>query len=264
MKNALYPQRILTAIICCLIIFVGCASPPRVKNKVEVPEITATPIPTPTSVVRENSPSAVFVNDTFYRLFESRQSYVPELDNLWVYLGEIQSTLPTYENPNDNFQANREIVGSKIYHSYEGCIPVTDFGNDYLGEEVIGDSIIAVIKGHRYLYLSDEANAEVEKIFDAVKRPSLLVDGVMYSLMSTWGRVEFKLDDNYTFLGTVTGAVSLYEMPTENFQANRDVVVGAKVYKLPQGEINDVAAISGDKKCYYYKALPLAQGFGQN
>jgi len=222
------------------------------NNEKQLPGIPKPSAPRPS--LQWALPPAVFVNDKYYQAFEGRQQYVPHLDDNWVYLGDIRSAVPGYESPTTNFQANQDIIGAEIYHAQEGRILFAHLGDDYLGEEVIGDSIIVVFEGQRSVYISDEVRAEVQKIMDAVKRHSLLVDDVMYSLMATLGGGYSSLND-YIFLGEVRSAVSLYEFPTENLQANRDIVVGAKVYKLPPGDTNDIVVISPDGTRYCYKHL---------
>ena len=251
-KNILYFKYAITAII-SLVMFAGCASPYEVKQEAQVLETTLLPFPTAQEPMRCVAPSAVFVNDSYYRLFEARQHIVPKLDNLWVYLGEVQSTVPGYESPTENFQVNWEgAIGAKIYHTHEGRVPVHDLGDDYLGREVIGDSIIVVFSENRYLYLSEETYSKVEEIFNSVKRSSLLIDGILYSLIRTGG--NFYLNDTYTFLGKVTSTISLYESPTENLQANRDIMFGLDVYKTPSEALNDIV-VFGNGTCYFYRLL---------
>jgi len=155
-------------------------------------------------------PPAVFVNDTYYQVFENRQTVVPLIDDTWAYLGEIQNTVPGYESPIEKFQSNGDIIGAAIYHSYEGHIPITTTTwGDPLEEEVIGDSIIVVLRGQRYLYISEDVRADAFKISDAVVRHSLMVNEVIYSLMGISSDCDSLLDDSYIFLGEVTSAAPI-------------------------------------------------------
>ena len=201
---------------------------------------------------------AIFVNDTYFRIFADRRQNVPDLDDTWVYLGNIDSATPEWESPAENFQTNEEsMMGAEIYRSFEGRIRIAaGTWGDPLDEEVIGDSIIADIEGTRSLYISEEAYSEVIKVMDAAVRQSLMVDGVVYSLMSVSGGESSSVPDSYIFLGEVMSAVPMREFPTENLQANRDSVVGAQVYRLPPGGNNDIVVFFTPVSRFYYKHLP--------
>jgi hypothetical protein len=208
--------------------------------------------------IRWDAVPAVFVNDTYFRIFENRQHTVPYLDDTWVYLGDIQSAAPGWESPTQNFQTNNEqMIGAEIYHSSECRIPITNSTwGDPLEAEVIGDSLIVIFEGLRLLYISEETHDEAIKVMDAVERHSLMVDGVMYSLMGSAGGRDFILDDRYVFLGEITSAVPIDEFPTDNLQANRDIVIGAKVYRMPPDENNDLVVFFTQNSRFYYKHLP--------
>ena len=211
----------------------------------------------PSPEMRTAAVPAVFVNDTYFRIFDDKQHIVPDLDDTWVYLGSIQSSAPGWGSPAQNFQTNNELMmGADIFHSYEGHIPITNsVWEDPLNEEVVGDSIIVVFEGMRILYITEEAHTEAYKVMGAVERHSLMVDGVIYSLM---GSRSGNIPDGSVYLGEITSAVPIDEYPTENLQANRDVVVGMKVYRLPPGDINDVIVLFSDSysSYYFYKQLP--------
>ena len=208
------------------------------------------------SVMRWVHLPAVFVNNTYYQIFENRQPNIPELGERWVYLGDIQSTVPAYKSPAENFQTNHGMIGARIYHAHDGRIPVTtSTWGDALDEEIIGDSIIVVYEGQRFLYISEEAHAEAVKIMDSVERQSLLIDGVMYSLMATEFGGSFSVD-SYIFLGEVKSAVPLYELPKENFQTNREIIVGARIYRLPPDAIDDIVVFHRYGSRFYFWALP--------
>ena len=202
---------------------------------------------------------AVFVNDTYFRIYDDRQDVVPELDDTWIYLGSIQSSALGWEPPTQNFQTNNDLmIGAEIFHSYEGHIPVTNsVWNDPLNEEVVGESIIVVFEGKRILYITEKAHTEAYKIMGAVERHSLMVDGVIYSLM---GSRSGGIEDNCIFIGEIASAVPIDEYPTEHLQANRNIVVGMKVYRLPPGEINDIIVLFSESfnSYYFYKDLPGA------
>ena len=202
---------------------------------------------------------AVFVNDTWFRIFENRQHIVPDLDDTWVYLGNIQSSVPGWESPSMNFQTNDEsMIGAEIYHSSQARIRITNTAwNDPLNEEITGDGIIVVFNGLRLLYITEETQSRVTDVMNKAARHSLMLDGVLYSLMATAGGGGFFLTDNHVFLGEVASTVSLNEYPAENLQANREIVVGARVYRLPQNENSDIVVFFNTDTRFYYKHLPL-------
>jgi hypothetical protein len=73
--------------------------------------------------------------------------------------------------------------------------------------------------------------------------------------MATAGGGDFPIGDDHIFLGEVTGAVPMGEFPTEHLQANRDTVVGAEVYRLPDGENSDIVVFVSANARFYYKHL---------
>ena len=215
-----------------------------------------------TSETRWAAVPAVFVNDTYFRIYADELHHpIADLDNTWVSLGTIQSAVPGWEPPTQNFQTNNEaMIGAEIYFSSEGRIPITNSAwGDPLDEEIVGEIVIVVFEGSRLWYISEEAHSEVIEVMNAVVRHSLMVDGVIYSLMATAGGGGFSLSDDHIFLGEVASAVPMDEYPTENLQANRDSTVGAKVYRLPQGENSDLVVFFFPDARFYFKNLPGAE-----
>jgi len=212
-----------------------------------------------TSEMRWAAVPAVFVNDTYFRIYadELYQPF-PDFDDSWIYLGNIQSAAPGWESPTQNFQTNNEaMIGAEIYHSSAGHIPVTSsVWGDPLDEEIIGDSVIVVFENSRLWYITEEAHSETYKIMGAVERHSLMVDGILYSLMGSAGGGNPVIDDSYTYIGEVVSAVPMDEYPTEHLQANRDFVVGMKVYRPPLGDNHEIIVFLYTNAYYFYKQLP--------
>jgi len=231
----------------------------RENNAANISEERKAESATPPSDTTWLAVPAVFVNDTYFRIYADGQYHdIPDLDDTWVYLGSIQSAAPGWESPTQNYQTNNEtMIGAEIYYSSDGRIPVTNSTwGDPLDEEIIGDSVIVIFGEFQLWYITEEAHLVVIEVMDTVVRHSLMVDGVIYSLMATAGGGDFSLNENYIFLGEVESAVPMGEFPTENLQANRDTVVGAKVYRLPAGEGNDIVVFFSDNNRFYYKQLP--------
>ena len=235
-------------LLCAIII--GCGASGSSQPEPEIDEAA--------SEVRWAAVPAVFVNDTYFRIFADEHHHpIPDLDDSWVLLGTVQSAAPGWESPTENFHTNNEMmIGSEIYFSSGGRIPVTtSTWGDPIDEEVTGDSVIIVFEGSKLWYLSEAVHDEVIRAME-VARHSLMVDGVLYSLMATAGGGDFTIGDNHIFLGEVESAVPMNEYPTENLQSNRESVVGAKVYRLPQGENSDIVVFFSPDSRYYYQHLP--------
>jgi hypothetical protein len=211
-----------------------------------------------TSEVRWAAVPAVFVNDTYFRIYADELHHpIQDLDNTWVSLGNVRSSVPGWDSPTNNFQTNNEaMIGAEIHFASRGRIPVNNsVWGDPIEEEVIGDIVLVVFEGARLWYISEEAHSEVMTVMDVAVRHSLMVEGVMYSLMATAGGGSFSLNDNHVFLGEIASAVPMDEYPTENLQANRDIVVGAKVYRLPSSESSDIVVFFSSDARFYYSNL---------
>lgn len=72
----------------------------------------------------------VYVNDTLYRITSDQPDFTGKESQL-VYLGTISSKVSSSQEPKENFQANDEIVGAKVYQ-YENDIVVQINGEYYL------------------------------------------------------------------------------------------------------------------------------------
>ncbi|MDF2845650.1 MAG: putative entericidin like toxin protein [Herbinix sp.] len=79
---------------------------------------------------RYDRPPFVFVNDTLYKRYKEVTS--KEMDDSYTFLGNIESSVSTFESPKENFQANDDIIGAEVYQS--------------------GDNIIILYNGYYTLY----------------------------------------------------------------------------------------------------------------
>jgi len=73
-----------------------------------------------------DAPPMIYVNDALYKQSVKQTSYT-ELKEEFVYLGEIESTVSNDQSitdglPHMNFQANSNIVGSKVYQYGENIV----------------------------------------------------------------------------------------------------------------------------------------------
>lgn len=78
----------------------------------------------------DNSPSGerspmVYVNDTLYRIAGSQPDLTDKKSQL-VYLGMISSKVSSSQYPQENFQANDDIVGSAVYQFGEDIVVEID------------------------------------------------------------------------------------------------------------------------------------------
>ncbi|MCL2200589.1 MAG: hypothetical protein FWB75_01385 [Oscillospiraceae bacterium] len=161
-----------------------------------------------------------------------------QLDENYVFIGTVQSF--TADIPIDDFQANHEVVGARLYKS--------------------GSSLIAV--------LSRECGDVVYISYSAADL--LLVDGVMFERTATvdrqrspgrFGRV-YRLPMSVEFansvhIGYVQSVVSPTKTPRENFEANHDIA-HAQIRKTLSGNV--VIIILDDYRYSYYRVFtPLAE-----
>ena len=81
----------------------------------------------------------VYVNDTLYRQ-DSKQTVYTELKEDFVYLGEVVSDVSDDPDgsavPDENFEANHNFVGAKIY----------GYGNDIVVESPINGKFLLFVK----------------------------------------------------------------------------------------------------------------------
>jgi len=252
---------LLVTILCLLlVVLAGCDGNSNTPS-VEVDNIQTNSIATDfiyETEMRWAAVPAVFVNDTWFRIFEDHQRIVPHLDDTWVYLGVIQSAVPGWESPVMNFQTNDErMIGAEIFHSSNAHIPVTnDAWGDPMNGEIIGEGIVVIFGDLRILYVAEETSAKILDLMNKVERHSLMIDGIIYSLMATVGGGVFSITEDHIFLGEVASDVSNNELPIENLQVNRNSTVGARVYRLPQGENSDIVVFFNSNNRLYFSNLP--------
>ena len=91
----------------------------------------------------------VCVNDTLYQIAENQ----PELagrESEFVFLGEIESRVSAAQRPEENFQANDEIVGASVYQYGEDVVVRID-GTYWLYENKAGiSSGVTEFHGRRF------------------------------------------------------------------------------------------------------------------
>ena len=73
----------------------------------------------------------VYVNDTLYQIVDPQPNFADEKSSFNL-LGKIESTVPSSEEPKENFQANDDIVGAAVYQ--------------------YGDHIVVEMEGKYWLY----------------------------------------------------------------------------------------------------------------
>ena len=72
----------------------------------------------------------VYVNNKLYQYTDSQLDFTDK-ESQFTYLGEIESKVSSSQEPKENFQANDDIVGAKVYQ-YENNIVVLIDGKYFL------------------------------------------------------------------------------------------------------------------------------------
>jgi len=205
------------------------------------------------------APPLILVDGVCYWMYDDSVGVAQQLNDSWAYVGKVRGRVSAGVRPKKNLHANHEIVGAEIYHSNEGRIRIRNtLWGDPINDEIIGNCVIVAFEGQFTLYISEEAHADVYTIMDTAERPSLMIDGVVYSLMSAVDDDDISIPDSFVYLGIVESTVPIENLPMEDFQANRSIVVGASVYRLPSGEDNDIVVFSTANSRYYYKHIPCS------
>lgn len=88
----------------CLVVIAGIIVP-KLANPA--------PVESSTQFTADIAPM-VYVNDTLYRI-TGNQPDITGKDSRLVYLGTISSNVSSSQYPQENFQANDDIVGSAVY-----------------------------------------------------------------------------------------------------------------------------------------------------
>jgi len=183
------------------------------------------------------------VNDVLYEIFylEGQSTLIPEIDDSWVHVGKVESRVQGVR-PSENFQASSEseIVGADVYHSDTGRIilsPRAGFPpNDFVRmDEIFVDSIIVDYRGQRTMYIAKDLVNEVHRQFQSVDPDIgvlLHVNGELHRAGAYWEGGDFRLEDDYIYIGVILSTVPENERPTEDFQVNNTLypLIGAKVY----------------------------------
>jgi len=187
----------------------------------------------------------IFAHDTLYSISPFNDN--PELDENWVFVGEVESYVPTGSRPNNHLQTNFnnlisvDVVGvARVYHSPNALFRIRlhseeVFTNQHIFQDLHGDGIIIDINGQHFHFVSSLLSERINDIMAQRIPQLLLVNDVLYNLVATSSGGDFQLSDSHVFLGEIASHVPPNEFPTDNFQAN-DIIVGARVYMLPQSE----------------------------
>ena len=111
-------------------------------------------------------PPMLFVNDVLY-LPGVAPWYIPELNDDWTFVGEIQS-LTEHHNivPTEHLQTNSyPALGAKVYHFSDGRIRISrDNDGVYSYREIYGDSLIVIANWGKSHFISTEARDRLSEI----------------------------------------------------------------------------------------------------
>ena len=139
----------------CLCLIICVATIPRLLNGSNPP-------------VSGDLAPMVYVNNKLYQYADSQPS-LTDKESQFIYLGEIESKVSSSQEPKENFQANDDIVGAKVYQ-YE---------ND----------IVILIDGKYFLY-SNLENAENERIHTSYAQEKAILEcvsnGDIHALENTY------------------------------------------------------------------------------
>lgn len=103
----------------------------------------------------------VYVNDTLYQIVGNQPNLADEESN-FVLLGEIKSKVSSSQEPKENFQANDDIVGAKVYQ-YGNNIVVEIEGEYLLYENCYNTDLDGNPDGYAPLPSSDTSVEEVSE-----------------------------------------------------------------------------------------------------
>ena len=115
MKKPIWIKRGIMAACLCLIICV--VTIPRLLNGSNPP-------------ISGDLAPMVYVNNKLYQYTDSQLDFTDK-ESQFTYLGEIESKVSSSQEPKENFQANDDIVGAKVYQ-YENNIVVLIDGKYFL------------------------------------------------------------------------------------------------------------------------------------
>lgn len=93
----------------CLCLVICVATIPRLLNSFNAP-------------VSGDLAPMVYVNDKLYQIADNQPALIDK-ESHFICLGEIESKVSSSQEPKENFQANDDIVGAKVYQ-YESDIVV--------------------------------------------------------------------------------------------------------------------------------------------
>ena len=146
-------KHLILAMLCAFLLVNCYVSTSEIHDESDIIHITTPP--------GGSLPPGVLVNDGWYSAF--RTFIVPELDDSWTFIGEIQSNV---RNPSDNLSSNTVPVGSRVYHSYEGRITINEWGfAGWLSTYWYGDTIIVVVGEQHQQFISQrDSNRRIDML----------------------------------------------------------------------------------------------------
>ena len=205
-------------------------------------------------------PPMLFINNEQYEIFTRIDDYIPVIDDLWEYIGLIESVVERTEKPSENLQANTPIMGAAVYYSSSSSILFNVFDRDIVRDEVwVGNSVIVDNQGERLQYITPSLLDEIRSFKEDSSEYGILlqIDGATYIMRLCVAGGKLELDDGYILLGEVSSSVPETQRPTENMQVNNtyDHMIGANVYRIPPGFSiagHDLVLVTDNTMLLYY------------
>ena len=99
----------------CLCLIICVATIPRLLNGSNPP-------------VSGDLAPMVYVNNKLYQYTDSQLDFTDK-ESQFTYLGEIESKVSSSQEPKENFQANDDIVGAKVYSSLLSILKISDLAS---------------------------------------------------------------------------------------------------------------------------------------
>ena len=257
MKKRMMP--VMACFVVVVLFFTACGSYYSDVAEDNVTEGVPVHMPPPSGAL----PPMVFVDDILYIISPMRHG--PIMDESWTFIGEIESYVDNVV-PTGHLQSNFgtifaggefvNIADMRVYHSPNALFRLPLYCDERFGEneyeEFYSDAIVVVANGQHFPHASEAVRDRSNEILSQRISQKMFINDRLYVLRAWASGGGGRLDDGFVFLGEIESSVSPNVIPTENFQAN-DEIVGARVYKMPPDSefLGDIVVMFRGRRLYY-------------